>query len=75
MRLTPATNKSVERELPKNLNRWLRKYPAYTVKRSGYSTQDTRIEMMHEDIGFLLQVLNTAMQQGADMGPKPVVAV
>ena len=60
MRLTPATNKAVELQLLKILNRWHRKYPAYTLtrRRSGCSPKDARIETMYEDIGFLLQVVN-----------------
>jgi hypothetical protein len=62
----PTTSDAVEEELLHILNRWQRRYPAYLLRpRCGDFAHDARVKRMHQDIGFLLQLVGKALKESS----------
>ena len=62
IRTRKATKEAVECELLAILNRWRRRYPAYLIKGSHCDLKWNRLSLMHDDIGFLLRLVDKALK-------------
>jgi len=63
-----ATKQVVEAELLAIVNRWRRHYPAYLLKEHNGDTKRARIDLMHRDVGFLLQLLKALIEMSRKGG-------